>query len=127
VLWIFGLAGALASVGVGLLMSPTRYDAARSTRTDPVEAGIEETQNRILANALNRGRIPYHPSMAPLVRPRSAAWLFLVDLVRIFLASALPVILVGGLIRKTRAAARTGLVLQGDRLLEKDTTRVRTP
>ena len=102
-LWIFGLAGAVVSVGVGLFIPPTRYDSARSARTNPMEAGIEEEQNHIVADALNRGQIQYHPNMASLVRPRSAAWLYAVDLVRMFLAAALPVILIGWLIRKTRA------------------------
>ena len=102
-LWVLGLSAAVVSVGVGLRIPLTRYDAARSTRTDPVQAGIEEAQNNIVAKALNRGQLQYHPNMAALVRPRSAEKLFAIDLVRMFLASALPVILVGGLIHKTCA------------------------
>jgi len=102
-LWILGLSGALVSVGLGLFVPPTRYDAARSARTNPMEASIEEEQNHLVADALNSGQIRYHPNMASLVQPRSAAWLYMVDLVRMLLASALPIILIGGLIRKTRA------------------------
>jgi len=105
-LWIFDLLGTVVSVAVGVRIQPIRYDAARSSHTDPMEATVEEAQNHIVADALNRGRIRYPPNGAPLVSSRSAAWLFVVDLVRMFLASALPILLIGGLIRKTCAARR---------------------
>ncbi|HEY5599838.1 MAG TPA: hypothetical protein VIK48_04030 [Candidatus Manganitrophaceae bacterium] len=100
-LWAVGLLLALLLSFIGAAWNPPRYNSVRSGAADPAEAEIEEGQNKRVADALNEGTIQYHPSMEKLVKPRPLLYLFFIDLVKVLLFPAAPVLILVSLIRKT--------------------------
>jgi uncharacterized protein (DUF2252 family) len=97
---LLGFVLAAVSILCGLVWQPDRYLAVVSPSLDPVEARIENEQNRAVAQALNSGRIQYHPAMEKLAQPKSDRWRFGVDLIRTLLLSVVPVVAIGLPIRK---------------------------
>jgi hypothetical protein len=99
--WVCPFVVAGVSLLCGLLWQPDRYRAVVSPSLEPAEARIENEQNKAVADALNSGRIAYHPAMEKLAQPKSFAWLFGIDLVRTLMLSVIPIVAIGLLIRKT--------------------------
>jgi hypothetical protein len=97
---VFTLSLAAASILGGLVWQPDRYRALESPSLDPAEVRIENEQNRAVAQALNSGRVKYHPAMEKLAQPKSSGWLFGVDLIRTLMLSVIPIVAIGLLIRK---------------------------
>jgi hypothetical protein len=96
-----GVVAAALCLLIGLLWNPDRYVAVPSDRPDPTEAEIENKGNKRVEEALNRGEIKNHESLAKIAQPRPAGVLWILDLIRMLLLSVLPVCIVGFLIRAT--------------------------
>ena len=105
-LWAVGVLFSLLLALAGLSWSPARYEARKSSSVDPMEAQIENTQNRTVADAINDGRIEYHPAMEKLVRERPFFQLVTTDLVRLLLYPTAPIVIISLLIRKTVRQAK---------------------
>lgn len=99
--WSVGLLLSLLMSVVGLSWNPARYEARLSNSVDQTEAQVENNQNKMVADALNVGKIQYHPTMEKLVQPISTSQTFFVDIFKVLLFPTVPVIIVGMLIRKT--------------------------
>ncbi len=100
-LWAVGILFSLLLSFAGLSWSPARYEARVSNSIEPMEAQIENSQNRTVADAINDGRIEYHPTMEKLVKKQPFLQLVFIDLVRIFLFPTAPLLIISLLIRKT--------------------------
>lgn len=100
-LWAVGVLFSILLSLAGLSWSPARYEAKVSNSVDPMEAQIENGQNRTVADAINDGRIEYHPTMEKLVKERPFVQLVFIDLVRILLFPTAPLLIISLLIRKT--------------------------
>jgi hypothetical protein len=105
-LWAVGVVLSLILTLAGYAWNPPRYEALVSNSVDPTEAQVENSQNKIVADALNEGRIEYHSSMAKLVRLRPSHEIFFVDLIRVLLFPAAPIVIIGMLTRKSIQQAR---------------------
>ena len=105
-LWAVGVVLSLILALAGYAWNPPRYEAIVSSSIDPTEAQVENSQNKIVTDALNEGRIEYHPSMAKLVRLRAGYEIFFIDLVRVLLFPAAPIIIIGSLTRKSIQQAK---------------------
>lgn len=105
-LWAVGVVLSLILTLAGYAWNPPRYEAAVSNSVDPTEAQVENNQNRIVTDALNQGKIEYHPSMAKLVRLRAAHEIFFIDLFRVLLFPTAPIIIIGMLTRKSIQQAK---------------------
>ena len=105
-LWAVGVLFSLLISFAGLSWSPARYEARVSNSLDPMEAQIENSQNRTVAEAINDGKIEYHPTMEKLVKERPFYQLVFVDLIRLLLFPTAPIVIVCLLIRKTIREAK---------------------
>lgn len=105
-LWAVGVVLSLILTLAGYAWNPPRYEAMVSNSVDPTEAQVENNQNRIVTDALNQGKIEYHPSMAKLVRLRAAQEIFFIDLIRVLLFPTAPIIIIGMLTRKSIQQAK---------------------
>lgn len=105
-LWAVGVVLALILSLAGFAWNPPRYEPVESGSVDPTEAQIENNQNKMVSDALNDGKIEYHPTMAKLVRLRAGYYLFFTDLVKVLLFPTLPISILGLLIRKTIEQSR---------------------
>ena len=100
-LWAVGLLFSLLLSLVGFSWSPARYEARISNSVDPMEAQIENGQNRTVADAINEGKIEFHPTMEKLVKKRPLYQLAFIDLAHLLLYPTGPILIIGLLIRKT--------------------------
>jgi hypothetical protein len=100
-LWAIGILFSLLLSLVGFSWSPARYEAKTSNSVDPMEAQIENSQNRTVAEAINEGKIEFHPTMEKLVRKRPLYELAFIDLAHLLLFPTGPILIVSFLIRKT--------------------------
>lgn len=100
-LWAVGILVALLLALAGFAWTPAHYEAIPSKSVDPMEARIENSQNKMVSDALNEGKIEYHDSMQKLVKLRPFYQLFFVDLSKVLLFPTLPILIIGLLIRKT--------------------------
>lgn len=105
-LWAVGVVLSLILALGGYAWNPPQYEALISNSVDPTEAQVENSQNKIVADALNERRIEYHSSMAKLVRLRPSHEIFFIDLVRLLLFPTAPVVIIGTLIRKSIQQAK---------------------
>ncbi len=101
VLWAIGILVSLIVSLVGTSWNPYQYDAIQSTSLDETEARVENSQNNLVANALNKGEIEYHFSMDKLVKLKPIYVLFFVDFVRLVLFPCGPIIIIFLLIKKS--------------------------
>jgi hypothetical protein len=111
-LWAVGVLFSLLLALAGLSWSPARYEARTSSSVDPMEAQIENSQNRTVADAINEGKIEYHPAMEKLVRERPLVQLVVIDLIRLLLFPTAPIVIVSLLIRKTVRQAKKRKTIQ---------------
>lgn len=101
VLWAIGILVSLIISLVGTSWNPHQYDAIQSTSLDETEARVENSQNQLVANALNKREIEYHVSMEKLVKLKPIYVLLFVDLVRLILFPCGPIIIIGLIIKKS--------------------------
>lgn len=106
VLWAIGILVSLILSLAGTAWNPAQYDAIQSASLDATEARVENSQNQMVANALNEGQIEYDPSMDKLVKLKPAYVLFLVDLARLILFPCGPIVIIGLLIKKSVAHSK---------------------
>lgn len=111
-LWAVGVLFSLLLALAGLSWNPARYEARKSSSVDPMEAQIENSQNRTVADAINDGKIEYHPTMGKLVRERPFLQLFVTDMAHLLLYPTAPIVIVSLLIRRTVRQARKRKSLQ---------------
>jgi hypothetical protein len=104
--WAVGVLFALLLSLVGFAWEPAFYEPLSSSSVDPMEARIENSQNKTVSDALNEKKIQYDPSMAKLVRLRPWYLLFLVDFARLILFPVSPILIIGFLLRKTAQQAK---------------------
>lgn len=100
-LWAVGLLFALILSLIGFTWEPAHYEPIPSGSVDPLEANIENGQNKMVSDALNDRKIAYDPTMQKLVRPRPSYQIFFVDLIRVLFFPTAPIVIVGLLLRKT--------------------------
>ncbi|MFQ5949323.1 MAG: hypothetical protein ACE5J1_01390 [Nitrospiria bacterium] len=100
-LWAIGILLSLILSLAGIYWEPPRYEARQSTSVDPTEARVENSQNKLVADALNEGKIEYDPVMEKLVKLRPAPVRFFIDLFRLLLFPTAPIVIIGLLIRKS--------------------------
>ena len=105
-LWAVGVVLSLILTLAAYAWNPPRYEPLVSKSIDPTEAQVENGQNRIVADALNQGKVEYGPNMVKVVRLRPAFELFFIDLVKIFFFPTAPIVIIGMLIRKSIQQAR---------------------
>lgn len=105
-LWAVGIVLSLILTLASYAWNPPRYEALVSNSVDPTEAQVENGQNKIVADALNQGKIEYHPNMAKLVRLRASHEIFFIDLVKVLLFPTAPIVIVGMLTRKSIQQAK---------------------
>lgn len=101
VLWAIGILVSLLISLVGTSWNPDRYDAIQSGAVDETEAMVENSQNHLVATALNNGEIDYHPSMDKLVQFKPAYVRAFVDFIRLVLYPCGPIVIIGLLIKKS--------------------------
>jgi len=101
VLWAVGVLVSLLISLAGTVWDPPNYDAIQSTAVDETEARVENSQNQLVAEALNKGEIEYHFSMDKLVKLKPAYIRFSVDVIRLMLFPCGPIVIVGLLIKKS--------------------------
>lgn len=106
-LWAVGVLFSILLSLAGISWSPARYEARISNSVDPTEAQIENSQNRTVAEAINDGRIEYHPTMEKLVKERPFFQRVFIDLIRVLLFPTAPLLIIGLLVRKTIRKAKT--------------------
>jgi len=111
-LWAVGVLFSLLLALAGLSWNPARYEARNSSSVDPMEAQIENSQNRTVADAINEGKIEYHPSMEKLVQKRPFFQLVVTDMSHLLLYPTAPIVIIGLLIRKTVRQTRKRKSLQ---------------
>ena len=100
-LWAVGVVLSLILTLAGYAWNPARYEAVVSNSVDPTEAQVENGQNKIVADALNQGKVQYDKNMAKLVRLRPAHEIFFIDIVKVLLFPTAPILIIGMLIRKS--------------------------
>ncbi|TAJ98768.1 MAG: hypothetical protein EPO39_17420 [Candidatus Manganitrophaceae bacterium] len=105
-LWAVGVVLSLILTLAGYAWNPPRYEALVSNSVDPTEAQVENGQNKIVADALNQGKVQYDKNMVKLVRLRPAPEIFFIDLFKLLLFPTAPIVIVGMLIRKSIQQAR---------------------
>ncbi|MGB3940943.1 MAG: hypothetical protein WBK96_05570 [Candidatus Manganitrophaceae bacterium] len=105
-LWAIGIVLSLLFTLIAFVWNPPLYEPLASRSLDTTEAQIENNQNKMVADALNDGRIQYHSSMEKLVRLRTGFSVFFIDFVKVLLFPTLPIVMVGLLIRKTIRQAK---------------------
>lgn len=101
VLWAIGILVSLLFSLVGTSWNPDRYDAIQSGAVDETEAMVENSQNQLVATALNNREIEYHPSMDKLVQLKPGYARVFVDLVRLILFPSGPITIIGLLIKRS--------------------------
>lgn len=106
-LWAVGLLFSLLLILVGSSWNPSRYEAKLSKSVDPLEAQIENGQNRRVADAINAGKVEYHPTMEKLVQRRPLYEIALTNFLRLLISPTGPIVIVWMLIRKTVAHRKT--------------------
>jgi len=97
-LWAIGILISLLLSLAGSFWNPPRYEARQSTSVDETEARVENSQNQLVADALNEGKIEYDYTMDKLVKPRPPFLDFLVTVARLFLFPCGPIIIIGRLL-----------------------------
>ncbi|MFQ5580978.1 MAG: hypothetical protein ACE5FZ_10230, partial [Nitrospiria bacterium] len=100
-LWAIGILFSLILSLAGAYWNPAQYEARLSTSVDATEARVENSQNKLVTDALNDGKIEYDPTMDKLVKLRPAPIRFTTDLFRLLLFPTVPIIIIGLLVRKT--------------------------
>jgi len=100
-LWAIGILFSLILSLAGYSWNPPRYEARLSSSVDTTEARVENSQNKLVTDALNRGQIDFDPSMDKLVKLRFAPVRHSLDLVRLLLFPTGPILIIVILIRKT--------------------------
>jgi hypothetical protein len=100
-LWAVGILFSLILSLVGFSWNPARYEAKVSNSVDPMEAQIENSQNRTVADAINEGKIEYHSAMEKLVKKRPLYELAFIDLAHLLVFPTGPILIISLLIRKT--------------------------
>lgn len=105
-LWAVGVVLSLILTLAGYAWNPPIYEAVVSSSVDATEAQVENGQNRIVADALNQGKVEYHPNMVKLVRLRPTHELFFIDLIKVLLFPTGPIVIVGMLTRKSIQQAK---------------------
>ena len=101
VLWAVGiLVSLLLSLGA-FVWQPSLYETLQSTSLDETEARVENSQNQLVADALNNGEIEYHISMKTAVKLKPVYIRLPADLLRLLLFPTAPIVIIGLLIRKS--------------------------
>lgn len=101
VLWAIGILVSLLLSFAGVSWQPARHEARQSTSLDPTEARVENSQNQMVADALNDGSIEYDDTMDTLVTFKPLYVLLFLDIARLSLFPTVPLIIIGLLIRKS--------------------------
>ena len=97
-LWAIGILVSLLLSLAGSFWNPPAYEARQSTSVDETEARVENSQNQLVADALNKGDIEYDYTMEKLVKSRPAFLDFLVTVARLLLFPCGPIIIIGRLL-----------------------------
>ena len=100
-LWAVGILVSLLLALTGSFWNPPRYEARQSTSLDPTEARVENSQNQLVADALNKGEIEYHYSMEKLVKTQPIHIEYMITMIRLLLFPCGPIVIIGLLLRKT--------------------------
>jgi len=111
VLWAIGILVSLLLSFAGASWEPAIYEARQSTSLDQTEARVENSQNQLVADALNDGLIEYDATMDKLVVFKPVYLLIFYDLARLALFPSGPMLIIGLLILKSvrqYKARRTG-------------------
>ncbi len=101
VLWAIGILVSLLLSFAGASWQPARYEAQLSTSVDPTESRVENSQNKMVADALNDGTIEYDPSMDALIKLKPAYYIVFLDVMRLSLFPTGPLVIISLLIRKS--------------------------
>ncbi len=102
VLWAVGiLVSLLLSLGA-FVWQPDLYEALQSTSLDETEARVENSQNQLVVDALNKQQIEYHISMKTAVKLKPVYIRLPSDLLRLLLFPTAPIVIIGLLIRKSK-------------------------
>ncbi len=101
VLWAIGILVSLLLSFAGASWEPARYEARQSTSVDPTESRVENSQNQMVADALNDGTIEYDPSMDALVQSKPIYYTVFFDVIRLSLFPTGPLVIIGLLLRKS--------------------------
>ncbi|MFQ5588887.1 MAG: hypothetical protein ACE5F7_08600 [Nitrospiria bacterium] len=101
VLWAIGILVSLLLSFAGASWRPAQYEARQSTSVDATEARVENSQNQMVADALNDGTIEYDPTMDKLVTLKPVYVLIFFDVVRLSLFPTSALVIIGLLIRKS--------------------------
>jgi len=97
-LWAIGILVSLLLSLAGSFWNPPRYEARQSTAVDETEARVENTQNQLVADALNQGGTIYDDTMEKLVKPRPAFLDLMITVAQLLLFPCGPIIIVGRLL-----------------------------
>ncbi len=101
VLWAVGiLVSLLLSLGA-FVWHPDLYETLQSTSLDETESRVENSQNQMVADALNGGQIEYHISMKTAVKLKPIYIRLPADLLRLLFFPTAPIAIIGLLIRKS--------------------------
>lgn len=101
VLWAVGILASLLLSLAAFVWQPDLYDTLQSTSLDETEARVENSQNQMVADALNSGQIEYHISMKTAVKLKPSYIRIPADLLRLLLFPTAPIVIIGLLIRKS--------------------------
>ncbi|GEM_PF-1795006 len=101
VLWAIGILVSLLLSFAGASWEPAIYKARQSTSLDQTEARVENSQNQMVADALNDGIIEHDPTMDKLVELKPLYLRIFFDLARLSLFPSGPMLIIGLLIRKS--------------------------
>ncbi|HIL34864.1 MAG: hypothetical protein ABGX83_04920 [Nitrospira sp.] len=105
-LWAIGILISLILSLAGYFWNPPRYEARQSTSVDATEARVENSQNKLVTDALNSGQIEYDPSMDKLIKLRFAPIRHTLDLVKLLLFPTVPIIIIVLLVRRSISFAK---------------------
>jgi hypothetical protein len=101
-LWAIAVLFSLLCILVGLAWQPVHYEIIPSRDRDPEEAMTQNSQNQVLADALNQERVKYDSeTMGKIIASRPFFEVLFFDFLRILLVPTLPILAIGSLIRKT--------------------------
>ncbi len=107
VLWAIGILVSLLLSFAGANWQPARYEARQSESVDATEARVENSQNQMVVDALNRGDIEYNDSMDALVTLKPVFVIIFYDFARLSLFPTGPLLIIGLLILKSVRQMKT--------------------
>lgn len=101
VLWAIGILVSLLLSFAGANWQPARYEARQSESVDATEARVENSQNKMVTDALNHGDIEYNDSMDALVMLKPVYVIIFYDFARLSLFPTGPLLILGLLFRRS--------------------------